>query len=116
VLCAVSYLELGALFALRLVLCSFWSLFYIYLSELFPTKIRSIALGVASQAGTIGSTMSPFFSQLPLAVAYFAGVSGISTGLCFFLKETKGREIRDDIYEEELARLKASDKLEDHFI
>ncbi len=50
----------------RFVLCSFWSIFYVYIAELFPTKVRSLAFGWASAVGTIGSTLSPyiiFFSK-----------------------------------------------------
>ena len=50
----------------RFVLCCFWSIFYVYIAELFPTKVRSLAFGWASAVGTTGSTLSPyiiFFSK-----------------------------------------------------
>ena len=50
----------------RFVLCCFWSIFYVYIAELFPTKVRSLAFGWASALGTTGSTLSPyiiFFSK-----------------------------------------------------
>lgn len=50
----------------RFVLCCSWSIFYVYIAELFPTKVRSLAFGWASAIGTIGSTFSPyiiFFSK-----------------------------------------------------
>lgn len=50
----------------RLILCAFWALFYVYIAELYPTKVRSMGFGWASAMGTVGSTLAPyltFYSQ-----------------------------------------------------
>jgi OCT family organic cation transporter-like MFS transporter 4/5 len=44
---------------------------YTYLSELFPTVVRSLAVGLISGAGTVGSITCPF-------VVTFANHLGIS--------------------------------------
>ena len=37
---------------------------YTYIPELFPTVVRSQAMGIISAAGTIGSIISPFLVSL----------------------------------------------------
>jgi hypothetical protein len=67
----------------RFVLCAFWSIFYVYIAELFPTKVRSLAFGWASAVGTTGSTLSPyilFFSRsIHLDSWILPGVIGLLT-------------------------------------
>jgi hypothetical protein len=50
--------------ALRYFLSAFWAIFYVYQAELFPTKVRSLAMGWSSACGTIGSTLSPLTVRL----------------------------------------------------
>lgn len=45
---------------LRFVLCAFWALFYLYIAELYPTKVRSMGFGWASAVGTLGSAFAPY--------------------------------------------------------
>ena len=56
----------------RLVLCCFWSIFFVYVAELYPTKVRSLGYGWVSAIGMIGSTLSPYLIQ-------FSQDSGINT-------------------------------------
>jgi|688.fasta_scaffold786327_1 hypothetical protein len=56
----LKYLEMFLLVANRFVLCCFWSIFYIYISELFPTKVRSLGYGWAGAVGTVGSSLAPY--------------------------------------------------------
>lgn len=44
----------------RFILCGFWAIFFVYVAELYPTKIRSLGYGLTSIAGMIGSIMSPY--------------------------------------------------------
>jgi len=44
----------------RFCLCSFWSIFYVYIAEMYPTRVRSLGFGWASAMGTIGSSLSPY--------------------------------------------------------
>jgi len=48
----------------RFILCSFWSIFYVYVAELYPTEIRSLGFGWTSVVGQIGSTIAPFIKQI----------------------------------------------------
>ena len=57
-------LELIILFLMRFVLCMYWAGFYVYLAELYPTRVRSLAFGWASATGTIGSTGIPYLVLL----------------------------------------------------
>ena len=45
------------------ITCAFIVIF-IYTTELFPTKYRSIALGQVSGIGSIGSLSSPYINDL----------------------------------------------------
>ena len=59
-------LILSAVFlcGLRFFLSAFWAIFYVYQAELFPTKVRSLAMGWSSACGTVGSTLSPLTVRL----------------------------------------------------
>lgn len=84
----LNVLELVLLFSMRFIACMYWASFYVYLAELFPTRVRSLAFGWASAVGTIGSSCCPFFVLaanslelnqwiLPGALGLIAAVSAI---------------------------------------
>lgn len=50
--------------ALRYFIAAFWAIFYVYQAELYPTKVRSLAMGWSSALGTVGSTLSPYTVKL----------------------------------------------------
>lgn len=80
---------------MRFVICVVWALAYVYVSELFPTVVRSLALGLISAGGSIGSILQTFLINLsnahdihPLVTL---GVVGVVTGLLVIpLRETFG--------------------------
>ena len=37
---------------------------YVYTPEVFPTKVRGIAMGVMTSAARIGALVTPFFAQV----------------------------------------------------
>mgnify|MGYP001811145782 CR=1 FL=1 len=49
---------------MRFSICFVWALSYTYVSELFPTVVRSTALGLISLGGTLGSVISPIIKNL----------------------------------------------------
>ncbi|XP_049885643.1 organic cation transporter protein-like [Pectinophora gossypiella] len=77
---------------------------YIYSSELFPTVVRNMGVGVSSTAMRVGSMIAPFVASLSstaywLPTAIF-GVTPILAGLVVvLLPETKGRKLPDSIEE-----------------
>lgn len=90
----------------RFIISFAWAFLYVYASEMFPTVVRSLALGYISASGTIGSVVCPFivtFSQdvlnlNPFVVLGFLGILGaLSTTP---LNDTFGVELSDDIAEE----------------
>lgn len=90
----------------RFVLCCFWSIFYVYIAELFPTKVRSLAFGWASAVGTTGSTLSPyiiyFSKSLHIDSWILPGAIGLLTvPLLMKLPETFNKPSEDFIEEEE---------------
>ena len=94
----------------RFVLCCFWSIFYVYIAELFPTKVRSLAFGWASAVGTTGSTLAPyiiyFSKSLHIDSWLLPGAIGILMSLFLFkLPETLGKPSQDFIEEEEAKAL-----------
>ena len=88
----------------RFILCSFWSIFYVYIAELYPTEIRSLGFGWTSVVGQIGSTISPFIKVISMSIgvnSWFptAFFGGIAWCFIFCLPETFGVPLRDEIVE-----------------
>ncbi|CAK7338321.1 unnamed protein product [Dovyalis caffra] len=76
-----------------------YNLLFIYTAELFPTVVRNVALGCATQAAQMGAILAPFIVVLggSLPFAIFA-VCGLAGGLlAFFLPETLNRPLYDTI-------------------
>ncbi len=86
----------------RMVLCSFWSIFYVYVAELYPTEVRSLGFGWTSVVGMLGSTVSPFVKQIAQLAnlnSWFPpalfGFIGVVFACC--LPETLGLPLKDVI-------------------
>ncbi|XP_022937003.1 organic cation/carnitine transporter 4-like [Cucurbita moschata] len=76
-----------------------YNLLGLYVAELFPTVVRNVALGCASQATQMGAILAPFVvvmgGRWPFLVF---GVCGIVGGmLVFFLPETLNRPFYDTL-------------------
>lgn len=100
----LNVLELILLFLMRFILSMYWAALYVYLAELFPTKVRSLAFGWASAIGTIGSTCAPFIILVAvnadLNVWIIPAAAGLVATLGVFpLPETKGKPLQEEIYE-----------------
>ncbi len=89
---------------MRFVLCMYWAGFYVYLAELYPTRVRSLAFGWASATGTIGSTGIPYLvllaDKVNLNQWVIPGALGaLATLAVFFLPETLNKPMQEEIYE-----------------
>ncbi|KAJ0733785.1 putative major facilitator, sugar transporter, major facilitator superfamily [Helianthus annuus] len=74
-----------------------YNLLYVYAMELFPTVVRSAAIGSARQVGQIGAILVPFVvvSDASLSLMVF-GACGIVGGILMFsLPETLNRPLYD---------------------
>ncbi|EAR99579.1 MFS transporter (macronuclear) [Tetrahymena thermophila SB210] len=89
---------------MRFSICIVQCMNFVWFSELYPTTIRSLALGFISVAGTVGSSSAPFvksaFVKLGLSPMIPLGISGVIGTLCTLpLSETKGKQLIDQIPE-----------------
>ncbi|KAK7116168.1 organic cation transporter-like protein [Littorina saxatilis] len=80
---------------------------FFFTPELFPTNMRTQALGVASLAGRCGGMIAPFMNNLADIAVWAPGA--LISSLCFlvvvvisFLPETKGRELPNTVEDIEL--------------
>ena len=81
---------------------------YLYTGELFPTRVRSLCVGVSSMVGRLGAIMSPYIAELGLltglswlSMAVFAGAALLSGLLTLLLPETKHKTLPRTIEEAE---------------
>lgn len=62
---------------LRFVINNMWGLFFVYVSELFPTNVLSLTFGWISAIGTVGAFLSPYIRLLTANATMF-----VMTALC----------------------------------
>merc|ERR1719189_2286453 len=82
---------------------------YLYIAELFPTKVRNLAVGLASTFARIGSISAPYIVDLLGSIN--AGIPVVIFGLCSFaagvtslmLPETLNRKMPESVAEVERA-------------
>ena len=93
-------LQTGALFLARFMMTALYLLIYVYTSELFPTSLRSLAMGMCTAVGNLGGLLAPnlvLLSQL-IGIAPLVIISVILFLCCWVgwgLPETKGVELSD---------------------
>ena len=88
----------------RFFLCSLSVLFYNYIAELFPTRVRSLGSGATCAMGTVGGVFAPylimFAEDAGINTWIFPGVLGcIAIIAMCFLTETYGKPLEDEIEE-----------------
>jgi len=102
---ANKYVLLVLLGFIRFFITSVWGIAYAYYSEVFPSVIRSLALGMVSAAGTLGSVSSPLNSiisehlwspMVPLGVLSIVGMFAAMVA-----RETHHVRLEDEIEEED---------------
>ncbi|XP_046746608.1 organic cation transporter protein-like isoform X1 [Diprion similis] len=75
---------------------------YLYSTEVFPTVVRNVGLGLASVSSRIGSMVAPFIATMdtvqPWLPPLLFGIGPlIAAVLCLFLPETMGCELPETI-------------------
>lgn len=85
--------------------CTAYNVVLIYAIELFPTSVRSSALGLVRQAMVLGGVAAPVLVALGRERSFLSfGVFGLLIGcsglFATFLPETRGRNMLDTIEEE----------------
>ncbi|XP_063711199.1 synaptic vesicle 2-related protein-like isoform X2 [Symsagittifera roscoffensis] len=93
----------AALFASRIFGLAAYQTTYVYTAEVYPTTIRSLAMGTGSAFTRIGSMLTPFIAQVLLrnvSVRVAMGVyclSGVGAALAALLLpiETRGRQMKN---------------------
>jgi MFS family permease len=88
------------LFVLRFSLSLFWAIFFVYLAEMFPTRVRSLAFGWASALGTVGSAASPYLLHVSDIIKWnswlLPGILGALSTVCIWpLTETFGEGLEE---------------------
>ncbi|KAI5638690.1 sugar transporter domain-containing protein [Phthorimaea operculella] len=71
---------------------------YIYIAELYPTPLRSTALGVADSGVKVGAMVTPFIISLSpewVPAMILSVLPLVAIGVCILLPETKGRHLKD---------------------
>lgn len=77
---------------------------YIYSSELFPTVVRNMGMGVSSMSMRVGSMVAPFVANLDTTILWlptlvFGAVPLVAGLIVLLLPETKGRALPDSLKE-----------------
>ena len=93
--CSVLYIQLGLIFIFRYMVSMAFALIGIYQNELYPTRVRNIALGVLGIFGTTASTAAPFimgvFTRASINHFILFTIMGVvATGSISFSPETLG--------------------------
>jgi len=90
----------------KLAITSSYGVCYIFTSELFPTVVRNIGLGVCSMCARVGGILCPYINMLadvwtPIPLIIY-GLLALSGGLlALLLPETLGKKLPDTIQEGE---------------
>ncbi|XP_048366460.1 solute carrier family 22 member 13 [Sphaerodactylus townsendi] len=85
----------------KAALAASFSTTYVFSTEVFPTVLRQTCLGWCSISSRIGGILAPLVSLLDeihpaISMALFGSSALVGGILCFFLPETRNRDLPDD--------------------
>ncbi|XP_075972072.1 solute carrier family 22 member 13-like isoform X2 [Anticarsia gemmatalis] len=80
--------------------CTTFGVLCVYVSELFPTPLRTMAFGLSSAGAKIGAMVAPFIATINphwIPSVVFAVLPFVASIFCVLLPETKGKKLPDMI-------------------
>ncbi|CAH8467926.1 unnamed protein product [Dicrocoelium dendriticum] len=97
----------GVLFMVRAFTAGLLSLTYLYTTEVYPTTVRAIAVGLFSSISRLGAITTPYVAQVMMpevsqigALAFYASAGLVCCVLSILLPiETAGRELPNTVEE-----------------
>lgn len=95
------WLSLAAAMGGKFAVTASFAVVYVYATQLFPTVVRSIALGSSSVVGRFGSICAPFIGDLASVIGYggamgvVGGVAAVAALAVLPLAETAGTDMPD---------------------
>jgi sugar phosphate permease len=94
--CSIIYVQLVLIFIFRFLISMEFALVNIYQTELYPIRVRNIAVGVLGVFGTISSTVAPLLMGVLTRsninhFILFAAMGVLATGSFTFAPETLGK-------------------------
>ncbi|XP_030828584.1 organic cation transporter protein-like [Strongylocentrotus purpuratus] len=92
-----------------------FAILYLYTAELYPTNIRSVAMGTCSMFARVAGILAPLILTLariwtPLPLVIYGSVSVIAGLLTLFLPETLGQKLPETIEEGENYGMESDEK------
>ena len=72
---------------------------YIWGAELFPTDVRSSAMGFCTSCARIGGLLGPIFAPYSFSMPLFGLCAGVAGFLCYSLPETRGKPAPESLHE-----------------
>ncbi|CAH0714415.1 unnamed protein product, partial [Brenthis ino] len=92
------------LFLARGIIAGLFQAAYVYTPEVYPTALRSTAVGACSGVARLGAMITPYVAQVLLknsiltATAVYSAAALVAAVACLALPiETKGRELKDTV-------------------
>ena len=101
---SLSILQISLVMIGRLFAAVNFKLVFLYTAELFPTQIRSTAVGTCSSIARVGGIIAILMQNLkeiwpPMTMVIFGTLTGIAAILAFKLPETRNNKLPESIEE-----------------
>ncbi|CAH2226436.1 jg26329 [Pararge aegeria aegeria] len=92
------------LFLARGIIAGLFQAAYVYTPEVYPTALRSTAVGACSGVARLGAMITPYVAQvllknsITIATAVYSVAALIAAAACIALPiETKGRDMKETV-------------------
>ena len=111
-LCTESLIELILNFFSRLAIAFYYSILFLYITELYPLRARGQGFGVASSIGAISSStgsiiiVNVFDDNGINHYIFFTFVALLAISALVFLDETKNKPLKNEIVEIQMEKEK----------